>query len=225
MAEIKEFVVNDRRKFTAEGDVRPDAPPSEPKPARPEASLEPTSDQKFGSSARLVERPTERPAERPAETAAPEAAEQDLPAPPPLTPEQTAEVSRAYDATVDRIDTAIRATNPGMERIPEMTFERVIHSLYMQAMLQLGLMAPPDQKPQVDILGARQTIDMLSVLATKSTGNMTPEESALMDNALFELRMGFLEMTQALARQAQAKQGPGAPGMPPIPGAGPSIVR
>jgi hypothetical protein len=221
MAEIKEFVVNDRRKFTADGDIRPDAPPSEPKPARPEASLEPTSDQKFGSSARLVE----RPAERPVETPAPSAAEPEQPAPPPLTPEQIAEVSRAYDATVDRIDTAIRATNPGMDRIPDMTFERVIHSLYMQAMLQLGLMAPPNEKPQVDILGARQTIDMLSILSTKSTGNMTPEESSLMDNALFELRMGFLEMTQALARQAQAKQGPGAPGMPPIPNAGPSIVR
>ena len=42
MAEIKEFVVNDRRKFTAEGDIRPDAPPSEPKPPRPE-TLQPTA--------------------------------------------------------------------------------------------------------------------------------------------------------------------------------------
>jgi hypothetical protein len=107
-----------------------------------------------------------------------------------------------------------------MERIPEMTFERVIHSLYMQAMLQLGLMAPPDQKPQVDILSARQTIDMLAVLADKTKGNLTPSEATLMDNALFELRMGFLEMTQVLARQAQQAQSkqPAAP-------AGPSIVR
>ena len=197
MAEIKEFVVNDRRKFTAEGEARPDAPPSEPKQEKAARAPEP----------------------------APSTAEPEQTAPPPLTPEQTAEVSRAYDATVDRIETAIRSANPGMERIPEMTFERVIHSLYMQAMLQLGMMAPPDQKPQVDILGARQTIDMLAVLATKSTGNLTPEEATLMDNALFELRMGFLEMTQALARQAQAKQAPGAPGVPPVPGAGPSIVR
>ncbi len=220
MAEIKEFVVNDRRKFTAEGEARPDAPPSEPRPARPEASLEPTSDEKLGSSARLIDHNADRRSPEPAAAAEPE-----QPAPPPLTPEQTAEVSRAYDATVDRLDTAIRSANPGMERIPEMTFERVIHSLYMQAMLQLGMMAPPDQKPQVDILGARQTIDMLAVLAGKSVGNLTPEESVLMDNALFELRMGFLEMTQALARQAQTRQAPGAPGMPPVPGAGPSIVR
>jgi hypothetical protein len=223
MAEIKEFVVNDRRKFTPEGEVRPDAPPSEPKPARPEASLEPTSDQKYGSSAHLVD----NKAKPEAVTSAPAATdtEPDEPPPPPLTAEQTDQASKAYDATVDRIDTAIRATNPGMERMPEMSFERVIHSLYMQAMLQLGIMAPPNQKPQPpDILGARQTIDMLAVLADKSKGNLTADESTLMDNALFELRMGFLEMTQALARQAAAKQGPG--GVPPAPGSGgPSIVR
>ncbi len=219
MAEIKEFVVNDRRKFTAEGDVRPDAPPSEPKPARPEASLEPTSDQKYGSSAHLVDN-----APKPEAAAPAPAAEDAEEPPPPLTAEQSEQASKAYDATVDRIDTAIRATNPGMERMPEMTFERVIQSLYMQAMMQLGLMAPPNQKPQPDILGARQTIDMLAVLNDKTKGNLTPDEATLIDNALFELRMGFLEMTQILARQAAAKQGPG--GVPPAPGSGgPSIVR
>jgi hypothetical protein len=225
MAEIKEFVVNDRRKFTAEGDARPDAPPSEPKPARPEASLEPTSDQKFGSSAHLVDNKPKPQAAPPAPE--PSAQADDQPAPPPLTAEQTSQASKAYDATVDRIDTAIRAANPGMERIPEMTFERVIQSLYMQAMLQLGLMAPPNQKPQPpDILGARQTIDMLSVLAAKSTGNLSAPEATLMDNALFELRMAFLEMTQVLARQAQQAQTKQAPGGPPTPSStGPSIVR
>jgi hypothetical protein len=202
MAEIKEFVVNDRRKFTAEGEVRPDAPPSEPKPARPETLLEPTSDQKFGSSAKLVDH---KPAES-FTTKAPEptAEEHEQPAPPPLTEEQLSQASKAYDATVERLDTAIRATNPGMEPIPQMTFERVIQSLYMQALMQLGAAAEPGQKPQVDILGARQTIDMLAIVAGKTKGNLTPDEATLVDNALFELRMGFLEMTQALARQAQS---------------------
>jgi hypothetical protein len=223
MAEIKEFVVNDRRKFTAEGEARPDAPPSEPKPARPEASLEPTSDQKYGSSAHLVDSKPKQQTATPAPQA-PEASteEADGSAPPPLTAEQTSQASQAYDATVARIDTAIHAANPGMERIPEMTFERVLHSLYMQAMLQLGLMAPPDQKPQVDILSARQTIDMLAVLADKTRGNLTPDEATLIENALFELRMGFLEMTQLLARQAQQAQT--QPKQPAAP-SGPSIVR
>ncbi len=233
MADIKEFVVNDRRKFTAEGDVRPDAPPSEPKPPRPETIARPED----GDSARLVDYkgPSEHkgpqavPAaaastsqEQASEAAGEYAENEDEMLPPAPTAEQSEQAKRAFDATVDRLDTAIRATNPGMERAPEITFERVIQSLYMQALLQLGGAANPGQQPQLDILGARQTIDMLNILSGKTEGNRTEAESKLLDTALFELRMGFLEVTQALSRQAAARQ-PGA-GMPPPPG-GPSIVR
>jgi hypothetical protein len=209
MAEIKEFVVNDRRKFTETGDVRPDAPPSEPKAPRPEVVA--AAEAKSATGPQAV---PDKPA----------AEEADLePMPPPPTAEQTADVNRAYTATVDRLDTAIRATNPGMEPIPEMNFTRVIQSIYMQALLQMGAAAEPgQQQPRVDILGARQTIDMLTAIASKTTGNLSEPEQKLLDAALFELRMGFLELTQAMARQAQASQQPGAPGTP---SAGPTIVR
>jgi hypothetical protein len=225
MADIKEFVVNDRRKFTAEGEVRPDAPPSEPKPPRPETIKRPED----GDSARLVEHKGPQAVPPPVAASSGSDTEQHASAeneddllPPAPTAEQGEQARRAFDATVDRLDTAIRATNPGMERAPEITFERVIQSLYMQALMQLGGAAGPGQQPQVDILGARQTIDMLGILAAKTEGNRTEGESKLMDSALFELRMGFLEVTQALSRQAAARQ-PG-PGVPPVPG-GPSIVR
>lgn len=223
MAEIKEFVVNDRRKFTAEGEIRPDAPPSVPKPPRPE-TLQPQDE--TNSSARLVEHKGPQAVPSQPATATPEAGlpealdEHGEQIPPPPTVEQVDQAKRAFDATVDRLDTAIRATNPGMDRAPELTFERVIQSLYMQAMMQLGGAAAPGQQPQVDILGARQTIDMLSILAGKTKGNLSAGESTLLDTALFELHMGFLEVTQALARQAAGRQ----PGTPP-PAGGPSIVR
>jgi len=209
MAEIIEFVINDRRKFTADGDIRPDAPPAEPKPARPEAALPPEPE----SSARLIDTP--EPA------AAPEPAD-DPQAPPAPTAEQSSQAAAAFTATVDRLDTAIRAQNPAMGPIPTMTFERVIQSIYMQALMQLGGAAAPGQQPQVDLLGARQTIDMLAVLAEKSTNNLTPAEDNLLQTALFELRMGFLEVTQALARQAAQQTPP--PNTPTAP-KGPSIVR
>jgi Domain of unknown function (DUF1844) len=219
MADIKEFVVNDRRKFTAEGDVRPDAPPSEPKPPRPETLQRPED----ADSARMVEHKGPQAVPPPVaehEEALADAADEMLP--PAPTAEQSQQAKRAFDATVERLDTAIRATNPGMERTPEITFDRVIQSLYMQALLQLGGAAAPGQQPHVDILGARQTIDMLGVLAEKTKGNLSGAESKLLDTALFELHMGFLEMTQELSRQAAARQ-PGA-GVSPPPG-GPSIVR
>ena len=102
----------------------------------------------------------------------------------------------------------------------EVNFEALVQSLYMTAALQMGAGTQPGEQPRVDILGARQSIDMLGVLAEKTKGNLTPEENRLLDSALFELRMAFLEITQALARQAAAKPPAGRPG----PG-GPSIVR
>lgn len=197
----KPFVVTDRRKFTAEGELRPDADPSpererhDPAPvATPVAAAEP---------------PTPPPASH-----------EDAPSDeqPALTAEQSDQARNAYKATADRLDTAIRAANPGMEHPPEMNFEQIIHSVYMTAIMQLGGATPEGQQPQVDILGARQSVDMLGVLAEKTKGNLTPEESRLLENALFELHMGFLEITQALARSAAAKA--------PAPGPGrPSIVR
>jgi hypothetical protein len=143
--------------------------------------------------------------------------------PPPPTTEQSDQATRAYDATVDRLDTALRAADPGGERMPEMNFERLVQSIYMQTILQLGGAAERGQQPQVDLLGARQSIDMLGVIAEKTRGNLTDSEQRLLDSALFEMRMGFLDVTQALARQAQSRQsGPPVPGAP---AGGPRIVR
>lgn len=223
MPEKTPFVVNDRRKFTAEGELRPDVPHEESKAeVRPE---EPKAE-------------TKEPIQFPAPPAGAESAVADAEAglpdeehlPPPPTAEQTEQVNRAYEATVDRLDTAVRATNPGMERMPEMNFERLVQSLYMQALIQLGGAQDPGQPARVDLLGARQTIDMLTVIAEKTKGNLTDAEEKLTESALFELRMGFLEITQALARQAAQKGGgpggvPGGPGGVPGAGGGPSIVR
>lgn len=197
----KPFVVTDRRKFTSDGELRPDAAPStekerhDPPPVPAPVAAEPAT-------------PPETPQE---------AAKDELP---PLTTEQSDQARAAYQQTADRLDTAIRAANPGMEHPPEMNFEQIVHSVYMTAIMQLGGAAPEGQQPQVDLMGARQSVDMLGVLAEKTKGNLTDAEARLLDNALFELRMGFLEITQALARSAAAK----TPGSGPAPGR-PTIVR
>jgi uncharacterized protein DUF1844 len=197
----KPFVVTDRRKFTAEGELRPDADPS-PERERNDYPASPAVE------TRVAAEPPTPPA--PSEEVAPKDE------PPPLTAEQTEQARNAYKATADRLDTAIRAANPGMEHPPEMSFEQIVHSVYMTAIMQLGGATPEGQQPQVDLLGARQSVDMLGVLAEKTKGNLTPEETRLLDNALFELHMGFLEITQALARSAAAKAPAPTPGRPSI---------
>jgi hypothetical protein len=211
------FVINDRRKFTAEGELRPDAARSEPKPARNDSPIESSAGAPTEAGPRLVT--SEPAASEPAATEPESSAPQEGEAPPPLTTEQSQQASTAYSATVDRLDTAIRASNPAMGPIPEMNFERLVQSIYMQTLLQLGLAGEPNSTPQVDLLGARSSIDMLGVIEQKTKGNLTEAETKLIEAALFEMRMGFLEITQALARQAATRQPP--PGTP----AGPSIVR
>jgi hypothetical protein len=200
----KPFVVTDRRKFTMDGELRPDADPS---PEREERSSPPPS-------------PVAAPAAAPGASPPATATEPEMP--PPPTAEENDQAKRAYEMTADRLDTAIRSANPGMDHPPAMSFEQLVQSIYMTAMMQLGAAAHEGQQPQVDILGARQSIDMLGVLAEKTKSNLTAEETRLLDSALFELRLAFLEVTQALARSAAAKT-PAAAGRPGT--TGPSIVR
>jgi hypothetical protein len=206
---VTPFVVNDRRKFTTEGELRPESerPHDEEQSEASEATV-----------TAIPEPPVSEP-ESPAEPEAAEAAEQELPK---LTEEQAERSKAAYEATAERLDTAIRAANPGMEHLPPVNFDRLVQSIYMTAIMQLGGGTPEGEQARVDILGARQSIDMLNVLQEKSKGNLTEPESRMLENALFEVRMAFLEITQALARQASRQ--PESP-LPPPPGGGPRIVR
>lgn len=229
----KPFVVTDRRKFTLDGTPRPDADPSPEREPRHEESVPASSSapEAAATAAPPLEfkSPTE-PAPTPAPTshqsadepAAHAPSEADLP--PAPTASEMEQANAAYQQTSERLDTAVRAANPGMDRPPAMSFDQIVQSIYMTAILQLGGATQEGQPPKVDLMGARQSIDMLAILAEKSKGNLTPDESRLLDSALFEVRMGFLEVTQALARSAASRQPP----LPGAPGAGPgrpTIVR
>ena len=198
----KPFVVNDRRRFSSEGEVRPDAEVAEER--------EETKPVEASPEAAVIETPATE------ELEIPEDAEM-VPGP---SAEQAERARSAYEATADRLDTAIRAANPGADHPPAVSFDTLVQSIYMSALMQLGGGTPEGQAPQVDIIGARQSIDMLAVLGEKSKGNLSEHEQKLLDSALFELHMAFLEITQAIARQAASKM----PGVPGAPGK-PSIVR
>jgi hypothetical protein len=214
------FVINDRRKFNSDGQPRETTP--EPISAIPEPVPAPGPEP---APTNVVQMPA--PASEP--EAAADAPEEAQPEPGIPTAEQLDQARRAFEATSERLDLAVRAANPGAEHPPLLSFESILQSVYMQAMIQLGGATQPGQTPQVDLLGARQSIDMLGILLERTAGNLSKHEDALLKSALFELQLGFLEMTQALARSAQ-QQNPIAPGFDPAgppPGGrpGPSIVR
>ncbi len=222
----KPFVVTDRRKFTMDGTPRPDADPSPEPEAReaPAANVAapaaPAPPLEFKSPHAVASEPPAAPVFAGSESSA----DPNLPTPPTVI--EMEQANTAYQQTADHLDTAVRAANPGMDHPPAMSFEQIVHSIYMTTIMQLGGSTKPGDQPRIDILGARQSIDMLAILAEKTKGNLTSAESQLMDNALFEIRMGFLEVTQALARSAANRQPPPPPGAPGATGPGrPSIVR
>jgi hypothetical protein len=188
MAEKKQeqssFTVTDRRLFTSEGELRKDvteteeAPP--PKPVAPPAAAQAPATEQAAP-----------PATKKADGLA------DIP-PPPTASEQQAQAD-AYRKSSKELDSQVELNGHSAKDF-EMTFERFLASLYMTAMLQLGLMREQGGQPRVDIIGARQTIDTLSLIAEKTKGNLTPTEENFLQNSLYELRMAYVEVTNMLAR-------------------------
>jgi hypothetical protein len=198
MAEKKQdFVVSDRRRFGAEGEARPDAPKAEeeasPTPSAPPAA--PTAEQ------------TAAPAQPKNEPESPEQTEE---MPPPPTAAEQQEQRDAYHASGKKLEEVLGKSGARRESLPEMSFERLVESFYMTALLQLGAIRQEGDPPAVDIMGARQTIDSLNILQEKTKGNLNDREQTLLQNVLFELRMAWIEITNALATAAvKSPAGPG----------------
>ena len=186
MAEKKQesFTVTDRRLFTSEGEIRQEV-----------------SQEEVSSAAASTPQP--------APAAQPDLAQPDLAppgpeadAPPAPTAAEQKEQADAYRKSAKDLDTRVELSGHSTKEL-EMTFERFMASLYMSAMLQLGLMHEQGGQPRVDLIGARQTIDTLSLLSEKTKGNLTSAEENFLQNCLYELRMAYVEVTNALARPPQ----------------------
>jgi hypothetical protein len=81
-------------------------------------------------------------------------------------------------------------------------FETLVSYLSTTTMFQLGLMAGPGgERIPPDMPNAQRTIDLLQVLQEKTTGNLTTNESRLLDDVLYELRMTFVELQKRQARK------------------------
>ena len=196
-----QFTVTDRRKFTAEGELREGtASESSAPPAVAERTKPPVSQP-------AVTTQTVHPDLNEPDALATED-EETIPEP---TAAESAQQRQDYHASARRLDDMFLKANPGQPAVPAMNFDRLVQSLYMTAAVQMGAGSAPNEQPRIDILGARQSIDMLSVLDEKTKGNLSEQERRLLQNALFDLRMSFLEITNAIASSAQRPPQAGKP--------------
>jgi hypothetical protein len=202
MSETPKFTVIDRRKFKAEDDDGMAPTPAAEPAAKTEASAGP----------QLVVNGNKPEAE--AETVHADALEpgNQEGVPPAPTAEESARQKEAYEAAAQRLEDLLRAQNPGMGAPPAITFEHLVQQFYVSAMIQMGAGGQDGQRPRVDIVGARNTIDLLGVLAVKTRGNLTDAEIRTLDSVLFEVRMAFLELTSMISVQAMQPPPPPPPG-------------
>jgi hypothetical protein len=213
----------DRRKLSPDGEIRPEAAAqsaiehgetARKDSARPEAAGAPLPTNGNAQASHSATAPAANltGAEDRGTTPSANSDAQDETMPSGPTTQETAESNAAYQQTTKHLDDLLHAKSPESARLGPVNFEHLVQSLYMSAMMALGASTQPGEKPRIDLMGARQTIDLLGVLGEKTKGNLTDAEHRLLESALFELRMMFLEITNAIARNAS---NPGAKPTPP----------
>jgi hypothetical protein len=191
--EESEFKVSDKRLFNSDGELRDSA-------------------EEQASSATATATATAPPAPSPSTapvSTIPEAGpapvapahESDVPEPPTASEQQAQH--DAYKQSSRDLDTRVELSGHSAKEL-QMSFERFMASLYMTAMMQLGLMHEQGGQPGVDLIGARQTIDTLGMIAEKTKGNLTSKEQGFLQNCLYELRMAYVDVTNSLAHPPQA---------------------
>jgi Domain of unknown function (DUF1844) len=158
----KAFTVKDRRRFSAEGDLKPEFSGNEDAPSAP--------------------------APQPAPTAAAEAPRTEDP---------------VHDSHAHHADSPGHVHNPGDQphdhhahtgATPEMTFDTFLVGLSTQALMLLGDIPDPQTgKPERDLVGAQQLIDIIGMLELKTRGNLDRDEAQLIEGILYELRMKYVE--------------------------------
>jgi hypothetical protein len=191
-----EFVVNDRRLFGVDGELRKDIVEAEERAA--EREREATKAQQRANDERFAQQKAGQSPEAKAASLDPLIEDPEGPS----VAEHRASAD-AYAASTKQIDERIKkelfkqGQGDRAEEL-EMNFEKFVASLYMTTLMQLGLAAPQGAKPQLDLMGARQTIDILGMLQEKTKSNLSLAEEGTLRNVLYELRMAYLEVTNLI---------------------------
>ncbi len=79
-------------------------------------------------------------------------------------------------------------------QFPEVNFSTFIFSLSSSAFLYLGKIEDPStHTKQKNLPMAKNTIDILGMLKEKTEGNLTEDETQLLTNVLYDLRMRYVK--------------------------------
>jgi hypothetical protein len=86
--------------------------------------------------------------------------------------------------------------SPDHDELPKLDFSTFVLSIIGSAYVHLGDAPSPDGQSERNLDLARQDIDLLGILQDKTKGNLTGDEERLLHQALYDLRMRYLEVAK-----------------------------
>ena len=89
-----------------------------------------------------------------------------------------------------------KAGEPPAPDLPTLDFATFILGLIGTAYVHLGDAPTPDGDAERNLPMARQDIDLLGLLQEKTKGNLTGDEERLLEQALCDLRMRYVEVAR-----------------------------
>jgi len=105
--------------------------------------------------------------------------------------ESNKNIDESWKETVEKEKGALKKEGKFMP--PEPDFNFFITTLALQASIFLGQMPNPvTDKKEEDLNQAKFIIDTLAILKEKTKGNLNADETILLENVLYELRMQYI---------------------------------
>lgn len=86
------------------------------------------------------------------------------------------------------------AGSRGTREMPPASFATLVNTLVTQALFYLGDLAPQGGESVVNLDMAKHQIDTLNILEEKTRGNLNEEEQKMLDTALYESRMRYVNV-------------------------------
>jgi len=138
------------------------------------------------------------------------------PAPQQASQPQAAKAAPAKAADEDWEKTAAdqKQLSP-QEQQQSKIFMTFLAGLAQQCLMQLGeIESPYSGQRELDLNGARYTIELLTVIQHRTKGNLVGDEAQLLEETIADLKMRYVELAQELQRQMAAQMAKGGPGGP-----------
>lgn len=90
-----------------------------------------------------------------------------------------------------------KPASPAERELPPATFATLVSTLVTQILFALGMVGDANSRRRYyDPTMAKHQIDMLAMLEEKTKGNLSDDERAVLDSALYEVRMAYVRVAQ-----------------------------